>query len=303
MLPKTTAELANAAQLIQKEIKSFTRNSPQNYLPEMTDFSIYDEPIVQFADGDDPIFTQYKEIVGPLHLAPREALAEAFNRNLDDALQHISVISWVLPITSKIRKSKGQQKQIPSRLWALAHAYGKKFKNALHEHMVEFLTEMGYMAVAPKLQRYYKVIGDYNDVGCYANWSEKHVAYAAGLGTFSLSGNLITERGTACDFGNIVTNMFLPASPRLASTPFSNCLFYFDGSCKACITCCPSGAITDEGYDSTKCAHHTHEDLAYLWQEYGIERVVCGLCQAKTPCAFRNPTNTKRKGKTPNANI
>ena len=53
-----------------------------------------------------------------------------------------------------------------------------------------------------------------NEKGMYSNWSERHIAYAAGLGTFSLSDGFITERGIAHRCGSAVVGLELPASPR-----------------------------------------------------------------------------------------
>ena len=62
--------------------------------------------------------------------------------------------------------------------------------------MAEFLTNQGARAVAPCLQDGWTAIND-PQVGLASTWSERHAAYAAGLGTFSLNDGLITERGIA----------------------------------------------------------------------------------------------------------
>ena len=94
------------------------------------------------------------------------------------------------------RKSNRNETLVPSRLWSHTRWHGEKFNEALREHVVGILTEMGYLAVAPMLQPYFSV--DTNEKGPYSNWSERHIAYATGHGTFSLSDGLITERGI-CD--------------------------------------------------------------------------------------------------------
>jgi epoxyqueuosine reductase len=68
------------AQLIEDEIKAFVRNSPLNRIPIMDNLVIYDEPLVGFADGNDPIFTEYKTIIAPTHLTPRDALAKTHQK-------------------------------------------------------------------------------------------------------------------------------------------------------------------------------------------------------------------------------
>ncbi len=221
----------NPAQFIEQEIKKFVRTSPLNRLPFINDYVIWDQPLVKFADGDDPIFTEYKTIIAPTHLTPREALAQAGSKSPRDMPARLSVISWILPAVEETRKSNRAETLVPSRLWSHTRWYGGKFCEALQEHVVELLTEMGYLAVAPMLQPYFKTYT--NERGPYSNWSERHIAYVAGHGTFSLSDGFITERGIAHRCGSVVTDLVLPASPRTAENHYSNCLFYVDGSCNA----------------------------------------------------------------------
>ena len=288
------------AQFIEQEIKTFAGTSPQNRLPMMDNYIIWDEPLVRFADGDDPIFTEYKRIIDPTHLTPREALAKTYDKSPEDMPAHLSVIRWILPTTEKTRKSNREETLVPSRLWSHTRWYGEKFNDAMREHVVEVLTEMGYLAVAPMLQPYFKI--DYDEIskrGYFSNWSERHIAYAAGLGTFSLSDGFITERGIAHRCGSVVANLVLPASPRTTESPYSNCLFYVDGSCNACIARCPAGAITEKGHDKAKCRAYLH-DIGYSskMEEYddNVSVAGCGLCQTKIPCEFKNPTKKLKTG-------
>jgi len=283
------------AQFIEEEIKAFARTSPLNRIPTTDNHVIFDEPLVQFADGDAPIFTEYKTIIDPTHLTPGEALAKTFNKSPEDIPAHLSIISWVLPITSKIRESNRRHTQTPSRFWSTTRWYGEKFNDALREHVVKLLTGKGYLVVAPVLQPYFKLIEYSQEKGYYSNWSERHIAYAAGLGTFSLSDGFITDRGIAHRCGSVVTNLVLPPSPRTAKNPYSNCLFYVNGKCKACIDRCPGGAITENGHDKIKCREYMRFKLGYLREEYDMGVVGCGLCQTKVPCEFRNPAKKLKK--------
>jgi epoxyqueuosine reductase QueG len=144
------------------------------------------------------------------------------------------------------------------------------------------------------MQPYFKTYT--NEKGPYSNWSERHIAYATGLGTFSLSDGLITERGIAIRCGTVVTSLVLPASPRTASSPYSNCLAYVGVDCRACINRCPAGAIDEKGHDKNKCEQHLL-GIGYsmrLLQKNGYDNeksvAGCGLCQTKVPCEFQNPT-------------
>jgi epoxyqueuosine reductase QueG len=284
------------AQFIIGEIKAFARTSLLNRMPPAKENIIFDEPLVGFTDGGDPIFTEYKTIIGSAHLIPREALAKAYSKSPEDMPAHLSVVSWILPITEKTRKSNRSETRIPSRLWSHTRWYGEQFNDALRKYVVELLSEMGYLAVAPAVQPYFKM--ETREKGYYSNWSERHVAYAAGHGTFSLSDGFITERGIAHRCGSVVTDLVLPASHRTAKNPFSNCLFYVDSSCKACVKRCPAGAITEKGHDKIKCQEYMRS-IGYSPRagEYDINVTVsgCGLCQAKVPCEYRIPAKIKKK--------
>ena len=85
----------NSAKFIEQEIKEFVCTSPANRLSFMNDYIMWDTPLVKFANGDDHIFTEYKTIIAPTHLTPREALAKAYNKGPEDMPVCLSMISWI----------------------------------------------------------------------------------------------------------------------------------------------------------------------------------------------------------------
>jgi len=292
---------AEPAESISAEIKEFAGSSPLNRLSLLDSKVIFDEPLVRYADGDDPIFRDYKNIIDSSHFTPREIMAASFPG--EPAPEHVSVISWVLPITARTRESNRRQDRAPSRLWAFTRFYGEQFNDALREYVVSLVSEMGYRAAAPLLQACYDG-GKKNEKGRFSNWSERHAAYAAGQGTFSLTDAMITDRGIAHRCGSVVTDLPLPASPRSAAGPYENCLYYRDGSCGICIRRCPAGAITREGHDKNKCWEYLHVTLKTKMKKYNIGIAGCGLCQTKVPCEWRNPAVKKaRRPKTAAATL
>jgi epoxyqueuosine reductase QueG len=264
-------------ELLHAEIARFIGNHPDNHLPD-SDSPYVDKPLVGFAAADDQIFQDYQQIIGPFHLLPDELLSGA-----------ASVISWILPIGRVVRESNRRQMEFPSLEWALTRTHGETINGDLRRHLVAWLEDQKYTAVAPQYSPLWQEFRD-TPVGIASRWSERHAAYAAGLGTFSLSDGFITSRGIAHRCGSVITTMRLTASPRKFSNHTSNCLLYHDGSCGACIQRCPVGAITREGHDKTRC-----RELVYgtapekLSKEYGVSQTGCGLCQTKVPCEAAIP--------------
>jgi epoxyqueuosine reductase len=293
------AKNSSLAKTISDEIKSFVKESPLNRMVGCANDIYFDEPLVQFVSGADPLFTEYKTIIGPEHLTPREAMSLATGKAPADLPEQISVISYILPIAEATRKSNRLETKVPSRYWSHTRWYGEQLNDAVRKHIVEFLQGMGYAAIAPGLPGgIFKTFR--GEKGMYSNWSERHIAYAAGLGTFSLSDGFITERGIAHRCGSAVVGLELPASPRKATGPYTNCLLYAGEKCGVCIKRCPAGAITEKGHDKNKCRDYVTGlgyDPALLKKGYDNEKSVagCGLCQTKVPCEDRNPTKKLKK--------
>ncbi|MCX8118076.1 MAG: epoxyqueuosine reductase [Desulfobacterota bacterium] len=276
-------------------IKKFIHESEQNRRRPL-DFGLYwEEPQVGFASGTDPLFHELKSIVGPFHLTPTEVIATALGERggaLSPAeIDPISVISWVLPAAEDTRKSNRREDRFPSKLWAYTRHFGEACNDALRRHVVAFLEDLGFVSVAPVLMPGFQLLHDAR-VGWASPWSERHVAYICGLGTFSLNDGFITPRGMAVRLGSVVTLLKLTPSERRYRHYRENCLFFRNEKCGKCISRCPAQAITEEGHDKEKChAYLNSPSLKARRLEYGIENgpSSCGLCQTGVPCEFQIP--------------
>ena len=283
---------ASPEEAIEETIKDFVATSPLNLMPSTREWAIFGEPLVRFAAGDDPLYTRYKEIISEEHLTPQEAVAQSGA----SVPEKLSVISYILPIMEPTRLANRKETKVPARRWSHQRYYGEQFNDALRRHIVDVLTEAGYLAVAPVLQPYFRIHAN-EKVGLFSVWSERHTAFAAGHGSFGLSDGFITPKGIAHRCGSIVTDLPLAASGRDSDDHQANCVYYADGTCKACAVRCPGGAITSEGHDKNACMAYLRV-IGYLPtpKQYDDETTVygCGLCQTKVPCEYRIPLKIGR---------
>ena len=272
--------------LICDEIVRFAAESPENRFPD-SDRRYFDDPLVGIAAAADPIFSEFKTLIGPFHLTPQEIFVHTFGAEGRPAA---SVIWWILPITEDTRKSNRKETCLPSLEWAQTRSYGAKFNVSLGHHLVTYLENFEYQAVVPLFSPLMQVFGD-TPVGLASSWSERHAAYAAGLGTFSLNCGFISERGITIRCGSIITDLVLAPSKRTGNDPWGNCLYYRNGGCGLCIQRCPVGAISWKGLDKSKCYKHAYGTVPEtVGKLYGVAETGCGLCQTKVPCESRIPT-------------
>jgi epoxyqueuosine reductase len=290
------------AALLEAEIKNYIANSPNNIMPDFPGEHMWDAPLVGFADGDDPLFTEYKKIIGDFHVTPREALEMNLKRKTLGFYnpEKISVISYFLPSTNIIRESMRKESEICSLRWNRARWFGQECNFRLQRHLVVLLEDLGYYAIAPEQEPWFEIKRE----GPWApasRWSQRHIAYAAGLGTFSINDSFITAQGSAGRVGSIVCNLSIPPSPRIARDYRENCLFIREGTCGACIKRCPVGAISDKGHDKIKCLAYLMAGMAKKVKDLGWKEkfvggyIGCGFCQTGVPCEGRIPAGMKKK--------
>ena len=249
---------------------------------------LFDEPMVAVADAADGWFARFKSLIGPFHWTPQEALDLVAPGKVAR-----SVISWCLPIAEVARVSNRTQTFLPSRHWAYTRTFGEAFLIRLRHAVEDRLRSMGHAAIAPAVDERCKVRVD-EKVGFACPWSERHAAFVAGLGTFGLSGGLITMRGIAHRLGSVVTDVPLPVTARpYGDDAFAWCLATAKNTCRVCMKRCPPGAIAADvaGRDKNRCFAHGYKLVGeqgpaiFNWKGvYG-----CGLCQTAVPCEFVNP--------------
>ncbi|MEE9399256.1 MAG: hypothetical protein V3V23_03210, partial [Dehalococcoidales bacterium] len=139
----------NPAVFLENVIKEFVADRSINYLQSFNGDRIFNEPLIGFADGDDTIFHDYKEIIGKFHLTPREALEKHLEAKVsEDELRpaRVSVVSFVLPATYKTRLSERRETVIPSLRWNHTRHQGQDLINKLSLCLIALFEDLGYQA-------------------------------------------------------------------------------------------------------------------------------------------------------------
>ncbi|MGC9325721.1 MAG: epoxyqueuosine reductase [Desulfomonilia bacterium] len=278
-----TGENKDLSGWIESIIRDFINDPLENTLWPGGTERAWADPLVGFSRGDDPLFESYKEHVGPFHWTPAEAFRLAFPQ-IPAEPEELTIISWVLPKTKATRDDNSRETIYPSERWARARIFGEQINDGLKQHVVTSLSAQGYDALAPSLLSSWSWQTS-ERFGFASTWSERHVAYASGLGTFGLCDGLITAKGKAMRAGSVIARIDIPATPRPYTHHRQYCLFYTNKACVACIARCPVNAISESGHDKMKCFNHLAAIIApYVKSQFGFDGYGCGLCQTGVPC-------------------
>ena len=277
-----------------EKIRGFLSEDESNKMK--VDGSLIFDPdvLVGFVSGNDPIFEEYKEIIGSFHLTPAEAYAKFCEKNdITCSTENLSVVAYILPISQKTKKENLEySKDMPGERWAHTRLFGEQANQNLQKYLAgELKKEAGVNAVAPMTQGYMFRIHRKHAKGVWASsWSHRHMAFATGLGSFGLSDGFINEKGIAMRCGSIIVDYNLPSdADKRPKDPY-----YYCTGCGKCIERCPKGAITFEGrHDKQSCSEHVMSSIPYIKNNYEINIYSCGLCQVGVPCENGIPVEDK----------
>ena len=283
---------------LENAIKEYVRTSPLNHLTAFDNAPIVDEPVVAFADGDDPIFQDLKAIIGEFHLTPREIMekhvsGKNWRFGTTEFIDNIGIVSWALPLAKKTRLLERKAPLGGSPRYNHSRWIGIRLYESLEQYVASLLEVLRCNAVAPTRSKFFEIKqmpGDW----MAANWSERHIAYASGLGTFGLNGLIITSRGCAVYLGSVVCDRALTPTPRNPNR-LGNCPFYTDGSCGQCVERCPGSAVTIEGRSNISCLKNLRDEQTTKVKSLGLDKDLigpapsCGRCSTGVPCEDRIP--------------
>jgi hypothetical protein len=74
----TQEHVENPATWLTTTIEQFVTQSPQNSLQNNARDKAFDKPLVGFSKGNDPLYEDYKQHVGPFHWTPMEIFHQTF---------------------------------------------------------------------------------------------------------------------------------------------------------------------------------------------------------------------------------
>jgi epoxyqueuosine reductase len=292
---------AAALEWLGDAVAGLVERASENRLRDYDGQAIFDEPVVGVADGEDPLFERFREVVSPDHIMPRELLEEAHGR----PVERVRVVVWALPFAEAVRASN-RAGRWPSRLYSVARNNGGALNHLLRERVVQLLRDEGFAAVAPVLSGAYSAFRSPEHTFT-STWSERHAAFAAGLGRFGLNNALITPRGSSARIGSVVTDLDAEPTPRPHEDYRAPCRASGGRLCGRCMERCPVGAVSGTGMDKTLCYEMREAVRGRFMDAYAAEMHMlkapvvksgsrdagyslgCALCINGVPCEACDP--------------
>jgi epoxyqueuosine reductase QueG len=249
-------------ELVREEIVRFV----QGYARERETETRWRRPLVGFASAADPLFARFREVVSTAHRTPSELLPKAR-----------TVVAFFVPFERSVARSN-----IPgsaaSREWAVAYIETNRLVAAVGAHVARFLESRGFsIALTPATH-------NFDEKRLVSDWSHRHVAYAAGLGTFGLNNMLITQEGCCGRLGSFATTAELEPDSRPSTEA---CLHKRGFECARCARRCVNNALFVERFDRHRCYEKCLEN-GRAFEHLG-KADVCGKCVAGLPCSFVTP--------------
>lgn len=227
----------------------------------------YREPLVGFADAHDPRFRKLRRVADPDHMTCADLLPGAR-----------SIISFFVPFDAWVINANAQDRTKVADEWALAYVETNELIARTTAYLIDLLGEWGARAAAEP------PTDNFDPMKLVSRWSHKSVAVIAGLGSFGLHHMVITDAGCAGRFGSVVTDLDLPST---STAQKKRCLYFHDGSCRACIARCPIDALSETGgLDRQGCWSRCLR-VGSTFRHLGPCEV-CGKC-AMGPCSFESP--------------
>ena len=248
--------------VMQREFENIIFEYIAKYSTEHNVEHIWQKPVVKFADAHSEHIRNLRNIVVDDHYLPTDFLPDAKN-----------VLSYYLPFKKHVADSNIKNR-LASAQWANAYNATNEMVPYINSYLLEVITTKGYGAAVPQN------IGIISNSMLMSRWSQRHIAWIAGHGTFGINNMLISEKGCCGRYFSIVTS--LPVIPDQIMAA-ERCLFKSKGNCGVCVDKCMAGALTTQSYNREQCREMCMENDAIY---NGAD--VCGKCVVGLPCSFNS---------------
>ena len=175
---------------------------------------LWRQPLLAFTDAGHPGFLRLRQLVLPDHYLPQDLLPGAR-----------IVVCYFLPFSREVIESN-RAGRYASPLWVMAYQHSAQLLYRINRRLCQEVAAAGGRAAIPQ-DTGYAAEGVYK-----SRWSQRHIAWLGGLGTFGKNNLLITDSG-CCGYGaSVVTDLQEEPGAPLEQ---ERCLLYREGSCGACV--------------------------------------------------------------------
>ena len=222
----------------------------------------YREPIIAFADVEDLEFESIKSMTHENHMLPKEWMPKGK-----------TVVSFFIPFAKELMQTNKKDEYV-AREWAVAYIETNNLIKQICATMAERLKKYNIDTV------WQLPTQNYDSEKLMSYWSQRHVAYIAGIGTFGMNNMLITDKGCSGRYGSFIIDYSIEPSKK---NRVERCLYKLNGSCGICMEMCPVQALTPKGFDRFKCRDWVKDVDAFYSDLASCD--CCGKCLLG-PCAI-----------------
>ena len=229
--------------------------------------NMWNEPLIEIISVENNGTKDLKQIISLEHFLPTDILSDAR-----------SIISFFVPFHENIVNSNISG-TFASREWALAYIKTNTLLEKISNDIEIFMKEKGYKTgkIPPT--------HNFDKSKLISNWSHRHIAYIAGLGTFGINNMLITKYGCCGRFGSIVLNYEFDEYSKINKLK-EKCLNKLNGTCGKCLNKCKVKAYENK-FNRHKCYEQCLKN-AEIYKNIGYA-AVCGKCLVGLPCSIKIP--------------
>jgi epoxyqueuosine reductase QueG len=188
-----------------------------------------------------------------------------------------SIVSYFIPFQDDIVNSNIEG-AYASKEWAVAYVKTNDLITAINNNIETLMKKNGYKT--GKIPATHNFDAD----KLISNWSHRHIAYIAGLGTFGINNMLITKNGCCGRVGSIILNYEVSEYKQIGEIK-EKCLNKLNGSCGMCQKKCIAGAYEKNGFNRHKCYEQCLKNAEYH-KDTGYADV-CGKCLVGLPCSVK----------------